>query len=110
MTELRVAGPPPQLQRVLELTGADAVVDVRATAEQAVAQPAGRRLTVEHPGGTQEPIGHCRPAGSPTPCPGSRRCRRLSWGQSVLCRSVTGLWVPDDPGRHGKEGGTRCAP
>ncbi|MEU6669097.1 STAS domain-containing protein [Streptomyces sp. NPDC046727] len=36
-TELRVAGPAPQLQRLLELTGADEVVDVRATVEEAVA-------------------------------------------------------------------------
>lgn len=36
-TELRLAGPPPQLRRILELTGADTVLDVRATVEDAVA-------------------------------------------------------------------------
>ncbi|MEU0671339.1 STAS domain-containing protein [Streptomyces sp. NPDC006172] len=35
LTELRLAAPPPQLRRVLELTGADAVLDVRATIEDA---------------------------------------------------------------------------
>ncbi|MFJ9346562.1 STAS domain-containing protein [Streptomyces sp. NPDC101237] len=34
---LRVAGPAPQLARVLELTGADAVLDVRPTLEEALA-------------------------------------------------------------------------
>ncbi|MFF7445636.1 MULTISPECIES: STAS domain-containing protein [unclassified Streptomyces] len=36
-TELRLVGPPPQLRRILELTGADTVLDVRATVEDAVA-------------------------------------------------------------------------
>ncbi|MEV7030387.1 STAS domain-containing protein [Streptomyces sp. NPDC093272] len=36
-TVLRVAAPPPQLARVLELTGADAVLDVRPTLEEALA-------------------------------------------------------------------------
>ncbi|MFE0510688.1 STAS domain-containing protein [Streptomyces sp. NPDC058964] len=35
-TSLRVAGPAPQLLRVLELTGANAVLDLRATVEDAV--------------------------------------------------------------------------
>ncbi|EYT79742.1 STAS domain-containing protein [Streptomyces andamanensis] len=33
---LRLAAPPPQLQRLLEITGADAVLDTRATVEEAV--------------------------------------------------------------------------
>ncbi|MES5823325.1 STAS domain-containing protein [Streptomyces sp. RG80] len=36
-TELRLAAPPPHLRRVLELTGADTVLDIRATVEDAVA-------------------------------------------------------------------------
>ncbi|MGW7385969.1 STAS domain-containing protein [Streptomyces sp. NPDC054794] len=34
-TALRLVGPPPQLQRVLLLTGADTVLDVRATVHDA---------------------------------------------------------------------------
>ncbi|MFC8709338.1 MULTISPECIES: STAS domain-containing protein [unclassified Streptomyces] len=33
---LRLAAPPPQLRRLLEITGADAVLDTRATVEEAV--------------------------------------------------------------------------
>ncbi|MFD8309072.1 STAS domain-containing protein [Streptomyces sp. NPDC059690] len=36
MTDLRVAGPTPQLRRVLEMTGADTVLDIRATVDDAV--------------------------------------------------------------------------
>ncbi|MFD8308388.1 STAS domain-containing protein [Streptomyces sp. NPDC059690] len=36
MTDLRVAGPAPQLRRVLEMTGADTVLDLRTTVEDAV--------------------------------------------------------------------------
>lgn len=36
-TALRVAEPAPQLQRVLQLTGADTVLDVRASVEEAAA-------------------------------------------------------------------------
>ena len=35
-TTLRVVAPPPQLLRVLQITGADAVLDVRETVEDAV--------------------------------------------------------------------------
>ncbi|MCH5674443.1 STAS domain-containing protein [Streptomyces gilvus] len=35
-TSLRVAAPSPQLRRVLELTGSDKVLDVRATVEDAL--------------------------------------------------------------------------
>ncbi|WP_316764174.1 STAS domain-containing protein [Streptomyces herbicida] len=34
-TTLRLAGPPPQLQRVLQLTGADTVLDIRPTVHDA---------------------------------------------------------------------------
>ncbi|MEV6838364.1 STAS domain-containing protein [Streptomyces sp. NPDC051133] len=37
MTVLRVAEPAPQLRRVLELTGADSVLDVRDSVEEATA-------------------------------------------------------------------------
>jgi anti-anti-sigma factor len=37
MTALRVAEPAPQLQRLLELTGADSVLDVRDSVEEAAA-------------------------------------------------------------------------
>jgi len=37
-TDLRVAAPAPQLRRVLELTGADQVLDIRATVDDAVAE------------------------------------------------------------------------
>lgn len=36
-TDLRVAAPTPQLQRVLELTGVDALLPVRETVEDAIA-------------------------------------------------------------------------
>jgi len=36
MTSLRVAGPPPQLRRLLEITGADTVLDIRATLHDAL--------------------------------------------------------------------------
>ncbi|TQJ92432.1 STAS domain-containing protein [Streptomyces sp. SLBN-31] len=35
-TDLRVAAPPPQLLRVLEITGADTLLDLRPTVEDAV--------------------------------------------------------------------------
>jgi anti-anti-sigma factor len=38
LTTLCVASPAPLVQRILELTGADAVLDVRATVEDAVAR------------------------------------------------------------------------
>ncbi|MFI8230938.1 STAS domain-containing protein [Streptomyces sp. NPDC085900] len=36
LTDLRVAAPPPQLLRVLEITGADTLLDLRPTVEDAV--------------------------------------------------------------------------
>ncbi|MER6980013.1 STAS domain-containing protein [Streptomyces carpinensis] len=36
-TTLRVVAPTPQLQRILQLTGADTILEVRATVEDAVA-------------------------------------------------------------------------